>query len=98
MAEWSNEQATLQAIACAGAAIPSNTADPYLRRVRAAGGYATYRRCHLDRLTRMFTAPPVPNDGRRRSRRLHRRGGSLERLPPEIVRRVVEFWAHVGHY
>jgi len=45
----------------------------------------------------MFTAPPVPNDGRRRSRRLHRRGG-LERLPPEIVMRVVEFWAHVGHY
>ena len=98
MAEWSNEQATLQAIACAGAAIPSNTADPYLRRVRAAGGYAAYRRCHLDRLTRMFTAPPVPNDGRRRSRRLHRRGGSLERLPPEIVMRVVDFWAHVGHY
>lgn len=39
----------------------------------------------------------LPNDGRRRSRRLHRRGG-LERLPPEIVMRVVEFWAHVGHY
>jgi ankyrin repeat protein len=83
----------------AGAVIPSNLADrdPYLRRVRAAGGYAAYRRRHLDRLTRMFTAPPVPNDGRRRSRRLHRRGG-LERLPPEIVMRVVEFWAHVGHY
>ena len=85
----------------AGAVIPSNLADrdPYLRRVRAAGGYAAYRRRHLDRLTRMFTAPPVPNDGRRRSRRLHRNGGgSLERLPPEIVMRVVEFWAHVGHY
>ena len=85
----------------AGATIPSNAADqdPYLRRVRAAGGYAAYRCRHLDRLTRMFTAPPVPNDGRRRSRRLHRGGGgSLERLPPEIVMRVVEFWAHVGHY
>ena len=83
----------------AGAAIPSNLADrdPYLRRVRANGGFLAYRWRHLMKLARMFTVPQVPNDGRRRSRRLHRRGG-LERLPPEIVMRVVEFWAHVGHY
>ena len=81
--------------------IPSNAADrdPYLRRVRANGGFLAHRRRHLMKLARMFTVPQVPNDGRRRSRRLHRRGGgSLERLPPEIVMRVVEFWAHVGHY
>ena len=81
-----------------GATIPQNT-DPYLSKVLANGGFAAYRRRHLDRLALMFTAPPVQNDGRRRSRRrVTNRLGSLERLPPEIIRRVVEFWAHVGHY
>jgi hypothetical protein len=73
--------------------------DPYLSKVLANGGFAAYRRRHLDTLALMFTAPPVQNDGRRRSRRrVTNRLGSLERLPPEIIRRVVEFWAHVGHY
>ena len=85
-----------------GATIPlaiAQNPDPYLSKVRANGGFAAYRRRHLDTLALMFTAPPVQNDGRRRSRRrVTNRLGSLERLPPEIIRRVVEFWAHVGHY
>ena len=73
--------------------------DQYLSKVLANGGFAAYRRRHLDTLALMFTAPPVQNDGRRRSRRrVTNRLGSLVRLPPEIIRRVVEFWAHVGHY
>ena len=82
-----------------GATIPHENTDPYLSKVLANGGFAAYRRRHLDTLALMFTAPPVQNDGRRRSRRrVTNRLGSLERLPPEIIRRVVEFWAHVGHY
>ena len=66
------------------------TEDPYIQKVIDAGGWASYRHRHLDRLALMLT--PKPDGGRRRSRR---RLSPLRRLPPEILRRVVEYWAHV---
>ena len=77
----------------AGAELPAETGDPYIRKVIDAGGWARYRHRHLDRLTLMLT--PKPDAGRRRSRR---RLSPLRRLPPEILRRVVEYWAHLGYY
>ena len=77
----------------AGADLPAETGDPYIQKVIDAGGWASYRHRHLDRLTLMLT--PKPDDGRRRSRR---RLSPLRRLPPELLRRVVEYWAHVGDY
>ena len=77
----------------AGAELPAETEDPYIQKVIDAGGWASYRHRHLDRLALMLT--PKPDDGRRRSRR---RLSPLRRLPPEILRRVVEYWAHVGYY
>ena len=68
--------------------------DLYIHRVVNAGGWASYERLHLDRLARMFA--PRPDGGRRRSRR--RRPNRLGRLPPELIRRVVGFWAHAGFY
>ena len=46
--------------------------------------------------SRKFRSAPRPDGGRRRSRR--RRPNRLGRLPPELIRRVVGFWAHAGFY
>ena len=87
----------------AGAAIPD---DPpgfwthpdrgdcrYLQRVADAGGWEAYRRAHVDKLALLFTPKPETGSGRRRSKR---RRSPLHGLPPELVRRVVEYWAHAG--
>ena len=77
----------------AGAALPSDpyfqreqdSIDPYLQRVKAAGSFANYARNRLVTLTEMLTP---------------RRGPSspLRRVPPEVLRRIVAFAFHVGHY
>ena len=64
----------------AGAALPARTADVYLRKVRAAGGFRAYERNRLNALAAIF-APKLPR-----------------RLPPELVRRVVEYAFHAGDY
>ena len=63
----------------AGAALPAETADAYLRKVIAAGGIQDYERTHLNAIAASF-APHFAH------------------LPPEIVRRVVEYAFHVGDY
>ena len=63
----------------AGAALPAETDDPYIRKVRAAGGIKKYERAHLNALAATFL-PKLPS------------------LPPEMVRRVVEYAFHVGDY
>lgn len=67
---------------------------PYLAKVRAAGGFENYRRLHLDKLTMMFAPAPPVSARRRRSQRLT----PFQRLPLELVRRVMEFWVHAGVY
>ena len=63
----------------AGASLPAETDDAYLRKVRAAGGFRQYERAHLNALAAPFLPKPPS-------------------LPPELVRRVVEFAFHVGDY
>ncbi len=63
----------------AGAALPARTADVYLEKVRAAGGFRAYERAHLNAIAATFL-PKLPS------------------LPPELVRRVVEYAFHVGDY
>ena len=63
----------------AGAALPAQTDDAYLRKVIAAGGFRQYECNHLNALTATF-APKFAH------------------LPPEMVRRVVEYAFHVGDY
>ena len=64
----------------AGAALPARLwGNAYLRKVRAAGGFRTYERNHLNALSAAFLA-------------------KFPSLPPEMVRRVVEFAFHVGDY
>ena len=63
----------------AGAALPAETDDAYIRKVRAAGGIKKYERAHLDAIAATF----IPK---------------LPLLPPEMVRRVVEYAFHVGDY
>ena len=85
----------------AGAALPDDDDPrwdedcPYLQRVADAGGWEAYRRAHVDKLALLFTPKPVTGKGRRRSKR---RRSPLHGLPPELVRRVVEYWAHLGYY
>ncbi len=69
----------------AGAALPTEASDPYLRPVIAAGSFANYARRHMDKLTRMLTP---------------RRGPSspLRRVPPEVLRKIAAFAFHVGYY
>ena len=62
----------------AGAEIPTNNTDPYLVRVRNAGGFKKYEQQHLARITAILAPTP--------------------RLPPEMVRKIVEFWLHAGFY
>ena len=67
----------------------------YLQRVADAGGWEAYRRAHVDKLALLFTPKPETGSKRRRSKR---RRSPLHGLPPELVRRVVEYWAHAGYY
>ena len=61
----------------AGADIPTNNTDPYIVRVRNAGGFQRYAQAHLTRLTAILETPL---------------------LPPELVRKILEFWLHAGYY
>ena len=61
----------------AGAEIPTNTTDPYLIRVKNAGGFKKYEQAHLARITAILETPL---------------------LPPELVRKILEFWLHAGYY
>ena len=62
----------------AGAALPAETDDAYIRKVIAAGSFRNYERSHLNAIAATFAAK-LP-------------------LPPELVRRVVEYAFHVGDY
>ena len=62
----------------AGAEIPTDNTDPYIVRVRNAGGFKKYAQAHLARITAILAPTP--------------------RLPPEMVRKIVEFWLHAGYY
>ena len=61
----------------AGADIPTNNTDPYIVRVRNAGGFKRYEQAHLARITAILETPM---------------------LPPELVRKILEFWLHAGYY
>ena len=61
-----------------GAEIPTNNTDPYIVRVRNAGGFKKYEQAHITRITAILAQTP--------------------RLPPEMVRKIVEFWLHAGYY
>ena len=61
----------------AGAEIPTNNTDPYIVRVRNAGGFQRYEQQHLARIASILETPL---------------------LPPELVRKVLEFWLHAGYY
>ena len=62
----------------AGAEIPTDETDPYIVRVRNAGGFKKYEQAHITRITSILAPTP--------------------RLPPEMVRKIVEFWLHAGFY
>ena len=62
----------------AGAEIPTDSTDPYIVRIRNAGGFKKYEQQHLARITSILAPTP--------------------RLPPEMVRKIVEFWLHAGYY
>ena len=66
----------------AGAEIPTDNThaqfrDPYIVRIRNAGGFKKYAQEHLARITSILETPL---------------------LPPELVRKVLEFWLHAGFY
>jgi len=58
--------------------VPVPVTDPYMERVRNAGGFKKYEQAHLARITAILAPTP--------------------RLPPEMVRKIVEFWLHAGYY
>jgi len=64
----------------AGAALPAESDDAYIRKVILAGNIGRYERIHLNDLGAIF----VPK--------------FAHLLPPEMVRRVVEYAFHVGDY
>ena len=61
----------------AGAEIPTDNTEPYLVRVRNAGGFQRYAQAHVARIASILATPL---------------------LPPELVRKVLEFWLHAGYY
>ena len=61
----------------AGAEIPTDNTDPYIVRVRNAGGFQRYAQAHVARIASILETPL---------------------LPPELVRKVLEFWLHAGYY
>ena len=82
----------------AGANLPADPnqfraykARQYIQKVIDAGGWATYERHHLDKLTAMLTPK---DDGRRRS---PRRRSPLRRVPPEVLRNIAAFAFHAGN-
>ena len=62
----------------AGAEFLKYDTDPYIVRVRNAGGFKKYEQAHITRITSILAPTP--------------------RLPPEMVRKIVEFWLHAGYY
>ena len=77
LARLRGERRLLPLFLRAGAEIPTNTKDPYLIRVKNAGGFKKYEQAHLARITAILETPL---------------------LPPELVRKVLEFWLHAGEY
>mmetsp|Transcript_23827 Transcript_23827/g.62432 ORF Transcript_23827/g.62432 Transcript_23827/m.62432 type:complete len:231 (-) Transcript_23827:27-719(-) len=61
----------------AGAEIPTDNTEPYIVRVKNAGGFQRYAQAHLARITSILETPL---------------------LPPELVRKVLQFWLHAGYY
>ena len=61
----------------AGAEIPTDNTEPYLVRVRNAGGFQRYAQAHVARVASILATPV---------------------LPPELVRKVLEFHLHAGYY
>ena len=61
----------------AAAEIPTDTTEPYIVRVRNAGGFQRYAQAHLARIASIL---------------------ETHLLPPELVRKVLEFWLHAGYY
>ena len=61
----------------AGAEIPTDNTEPYIVRVRNAGGFQRYAQGHVARIASILETPL---------------------LPPELVRKVLEFWLHAGYY
>mmetsp|Transcript_13775 Transcript_13775/g.42686 ORF Transcript_13775/g.42686 Transcript_13775/m.42686 type:complete len:229 (+) Transcript_13775:141-827(+) len=61
----------------AGAEIPTDNTEPYIVRVKNAGGFQRYAQAHLARITSILETPL---------------------LPPELVRKVLEYWLHAGYY
>ena len=61
----------------AGAEIPTDNTEPYIVRVRNAGGFQRYAQAHVVRIASILETPL---------------------LPPELVRKVLEFWLHAGYY
>ena len=58
--------------------VPVPVTDPYIERIRNAGGFKKYEQAHITRITAILAPTP--------------------RLPPEMVRKIVEFWLHAGYY
>ena len=52
--------------------------NPYIVRVRNAGGFKKYEQAHITRITAILA--------------------QTQHLPPEMVRKIVEFWLHAGYY
>ena len=80
VAESERQRRLYSVLLRAGAALPAETDDTYLRKVRAAGSFQNYERAHLNAIAATF-APKFSH-----------------LLPPELVRRVVEYAFHVGDY
>ena len=85
----------------AGAALPAETDDAYLLKVRAAGGFRQYERAHLDALVATFApkfALTFVGAGEADDWRVPLTVSTHRSLPPEMVRRVAEYAFHVGDY
>ena len=86
----------------AGAAIPPNVAQPYVRKVAAAGGFAAYERAHRLRLATILARVVFPGPTARgtgpRARPRRARSRAAPRLPLEMVSHVVAFAFHTGNY
>ena len=91
----------------AGAAIPPNVAQPYVRKVAAAGGFPAYERAHRLRLATIlarvvFPGPTARGTGPRARRGTagprRARSRAAPRLPLEMVSHVVAFAFHTGYY
>ena len=75
--EERNRRRTSPLFLRAGAELPTDNTDPYIVRVKNAGGFKKYAQAHLARIALILETPL---------------------LPPELVRKVLEFWLHAGYY